>query len=91
MSPLTATKRNYVTLLFLIFSLDLTTLDIGILYKYMTIKFSDVVSKTDFAKLSILIVVAIGCWIWVWTEYQKPILPPEFEQNYLSSIKELHE
>lgn len=49
---------------------------IKIRYTYtMTIKFNDIVSKADWIKISILIIISAGCWIWVWQEYQKPILP----------------
>lgn len=47
----------------------------------MGIKFKDVVSKTDWTKITILLVISIGCWIWVWNEYQKPIIPPEWEKE----------
>jgi len=47
----------------------------------MSIKFSSVVTKADWAKITILIIVAAICWGWVWREYQKPIIPPEWEQE----------
>lgn len=50
----------------------------------MTIKFSDVVSKTDWAKIIILVVISTICWVWVWTEYQKPIIPPEWEKELMA-------
>ena len=45
----------------------------------MTIKLNEVVSKSDWLKISILLVIAVGCWIWVWTEYQKPIFPENWD------------
>ena len=48
----------------------------------MTVKFSDVISKTDLVKISILLVFAIGCWGWVWVEFQKPIFPEGFNQDH---------
>lgn len=50
----------------------------------MAIKLSDVVSKTDWAKIIILLVVSVSCWIWVWREYQKPIIPPEWGQEVVT-------
>lgn len=50
----------------------------------MTIKFTDVVSKTDWTKMIILLVVSVVCWSWVWREYQKPIIPPEWEQEFIT-------
>ncbi|MFA5022192.1 MAG: hypothetical protein WC508_03885 [Patescibacteria group bacterium] len=47
----------------------------------MTIKFNDIVSKSDWLKISILLVIAVICWLWVWHEYQKPIMPPEWQQE----------
>ena len=38
-------------------------------------------TKTDWIKMMILIIVAIICWILVWREYQKPILPPDREEE----------
>jgi len=49
--------------------------------KFMTIKFNDIVSKSDWLKISILLVIAVICWLWVWHEYQKPIMPPEWQQE----------
>ncbi|MBI3290820.1 hypothetical protein HYZ76_00895 [Candidatus Falkowbacteria bacterium] len=46
---------------------------------YMTLKLNDVVSKSDWTKIIILLVVAVICWGWVWTEWQKPIIPPEWD------------
>jgi len=46
----------------------------------MTVKLNDVFSKTDWAKIIILLIVAIFCWTWVCIEYQKPIIPPEWDQ-----------
>ncbi len=48
----------------------------------MTTKFIDVFSRTDWVKISILVVVAIGLWIWVYVEMQKPIIPPEWDQEF---------
>ena len=47
----------------------------------MSVKFSNAVTKTDWLKISVLLVVSVICWTWVWTEYQKPILPPGWDQN----------
>ncbi len=47
----------------------------------MSVKFKDAFSKADWVKVSILIIVAIICWIWVYKEYQKPIIPPEWAQE----------
>jgi len=45
----------------------------------MAIKFSDVVTKADWTKIIILLVISTICWVWVWNEYKKPIIPPEWE------------
>jgi hypothetical protein len=47
----------------------------------MTVKLSDVIPKGDFVKIGILIIISVICWVWVWREYQKPIIPPEWEQQ----------
>ena len=47
----------------------------------MAEKFFDQFNKTDWTKIGILIVVAIIAWTWVYIEYQKPILPPEWQQE----------
>lgn len=47
----------------------------------MSIKLNDVVTKADWIRISILLVVSVACWAWVWTEYQKPIIPPEWEAD----------
>ncbi|MFA6410927.1 MAG: hypothetical protein WCW26_05145 [Candidatus Buchananbacteria bacterium] len=47
----------------------------------MTIKINDIVSKSDWLKITILLVTAVICWVWVWREYQKPIIPPEWQQE----------
>jgi len=47
----------------------------------MTIKFYEVFSKADWAKIIILLIVAVICWVWVYKEYQKPIIPPEWDQQ----------
>ncbi|MDD2807291.1 MAG: hypothetical protein PHW95_02085 [Patescibacteria group bacterium] len=44
----------------------------------MTIKLKDVITKADWIKIIILIVVSIGCWTWVYVEFQKPIVPPSW-------------
>lgn len=54
----------------------------------MTVKFTDVFSKGDWVKISVLLVVAVAAWSWVWTEYKKPILPEGFEQDYFTHIEE---
>jgi len=51
----------------------------------MSLKFTDVFSKTDWVKISILAVVSIILWIWVYREYQKPIIPPEWNQELISN------
>ena len=45
----------------------------------MSIKFKDVMTKGDWVKMTILVILAVVCWTWVWIEYQKPIIPPEWE------------
>lgn len=45
------------------------------------VKFKDVFSKADWVKIGILLVAAIICVVWVYREYQKPIIPPEWEQE----------
>jgi len=46
------------------------------------VKFRDVFTKTDWVKIAILLIVAIICWTWVWREYQKPITPPQWQQQW---------
>jgi hypothetical protein len=46
-------------------------------------KFTDVFTKADWIKVTILVVISVICWTWVWREYQKPIIPPEWEQEFL--------
>jgi lipoprotein signal peptidase len=46
----------------------------------MGIKFSNIVNKTDWVKIIILLIISVACWAWVWHEYQKPILPPDWDQ-----------
>ena len=41
----------------------------------MTIKLDDIISKSDWLKITALLIISAGCWVWVWQEYQKPILP----------------
>lgn len=50
----------------------------------MTVKFTDVVSKGDMIKISILLIVAAGLWVWLWTEMQKPILPEGFTDEFIN-------
>lgn len=42
----------------------------------MSVKFSDVFSKTDWAKIIILLITAIIAWGWVYIEIQKPLVAP---------------
>jgi len=49
----------------------------------MTLKFRDVVTKTDWLKISILVITAVILWVWVYHEYQKPIIPPEWDRDFL--------
>ncbi len=51
----------------------------------MPIHFRDVVTKTDWIKIGILVTVAAGCWTWVYLEYQKPIIPPEWIEASLQA------
>ena len=44
----------------------------------MGIKINDIVSKTDWVKIGILLVVSGVCWTWIYVEYQKPIYPEEW-------------
>jgi len=45
----------------------------------MTIKLNDVVTKADWIKISVLLVISVICWTWVWNEYQKPIIPEDWD------------
>ena len=47
----------------------------------MTLRFRDTMTKADWMKMTVLIAVATVCWVWVWREYQKPVLPPEWLQS----------
>ena len=47
----------------------------------MRIKFTDVLNRGDLIKMIILLIISILCWTWVWHEFKKPILPPEWEQE----------
>jgi len=49
----------------------------------MTTKFRDIFTKTDWLKIGIMVIVAAVCWYWVYTEYQKPIIPESIEVEYL--------
>lgn len=46
---------------------------------HMSVKFFDVFSKTDWAKITILIIVAVIAWTWVFIEFKKPIVYPYIE------------
>ena len=56
----------------------------------MSVKFFDVFTKTDWAKIIILLVVAaISCSL-VYREYQKPLFPPGWEtENPVSGLPTL--
>lgn len=45
------------------------------------IKVSNVVTKGDMVKITLLLVVATVCWVWVYKEYKKPIIPPEWDRE----------
>lgn len=47
----------------------------------MTIRFRDIMTRTDWMKVTVLVAVAVGFWVWVYREYQKPIIPPEWFQD----------
>ena len=55
----------------------------------MEVKFFDVFSKTDWFKISILLIVAIVCSVWVFIEYQEPIIPPEWADEFLAQEVEV--
>ena len=48
----------------------------------MAIRFIDAFSRSDWVKITILLVVGIGLWVWVYTEMQKPILPPGWDDTF---------
>lgn len=50
----------------------------------MAIKFTDVITKADWVKITILIIVAAFFWTWVWIEFQKPIIPEGFTDEYFN-------
>ena len=52
----------------------------------MSIKFSNIFNKTDWLKMTILIIVAIIAWVFVYREYQKPIIPPEWEKELTAGL-----
>jgi len=54
----------------------------------MAIKFSDVFTKADWTKIIILVIISTLCWAWVWREYQKPIIPLEWGQEWDEEIIE---
>jgi hypothetical protein len=49
----------------------------------MNIKFSKIFEKKDIIKVTVLLVISIICLFWVWLEFQKPIIPPEWEQGFV--------
>lgn len=51
----------------------------------MSIKWSNVVSKTDWIKIIILVIFSVGCWMWVYVEYKKPFLDQEWQ---IENVKE---
>ena len=51
----------------------------------MSIKINDVMTRGDWAKIGILVVISATLWTWVWMEYQKPIFPEGYEDYYLGS------
>lgn len=53
----------------------------------MGVKFSDAFSKIDWLKLTILIIVAVIAWIFVYREYKKPIIPPEWTEQLTQNLK----
>lgn len=50
----------------------------------MSIKLNNIMTKADWFKIGILLVVSIICWAWVYREYQKPILPPDWNKQALA-------
>lgn len=50
----------------------------------MNIKINNIMTKSDWFKISLLLVISIICWVWVYQEWQKPILPPEWTQQALA-------
>ena len=56
----------------------------------MSVKFTDVVSKGDIIKISILLIVASVLVVWVLIEMQKPILPEGFAEEF-TDYEELRE
>lgn len=48
------------------------------------INWNNVLKKSDIVKISILLVVSAGCWIWVYKEFQKPILPEGIDAEYFN-------
>ena len=52
----------------------------------MKIKFNDVMTKGDWAKMTILVVISVICWVWVWVEWQKPVISPEWEAQINADV-----
>ncbi|MFA6255161.1 MAG: hypothetical protein WC675_04005 [Patescibacteria group bacterium] len=52
----------------------------------MSIRFNEIITKADWAKIIILVVISTICWIWVWREYQKPVIPPEWDQEWSQTV-----
>jgi tetrahydromethanopterin S-methyltransferase subunit C len=45
-------------------------------------KFYQVLTKSDWLKIIILLIVAIIFWAWVYIEYSKPVIPPEWQKQW---------
>jgi len=52
----------------------------------MIIKLQQFMTKKDWAYLVILLVISAVIWVWVWREYQKPIIDPSWYTKTVSRV-----
>ena len=49
----------------------------------MILQLQQFMTRKDWGLLTVLLIVTASLWIWVWREYQKPIVDPSW---YASSV-----
>jgi hypothetical protein len=52
-----------------------------------SIRWQDAMTMKDWLMMGILVVVSAGLWMWVMSEYNKPIVDPEWVSSHVSATE----
>jgi len=47
-----------------------------------------VMKPSDWIKLSVLLIISVGCWIWVWQVYSQPFDYQDIINNHLNNTSQ---